>query len=125
MDASPALRRSSSRKARSRRRRSLLAGLISFALVLSFFHGWTSDDDAVPAISIAQSTCDSGGKASGVKAPAHPASLHGDHCLTHVASPAPQEIAFLIEYAPHRYGDVSMRLPASADLLSPFKPPRA
>lgn len=106
----------------SRRWRSLLAGLISLALVLSFFHGWTSDGDAdaVPGFSIAQSIDDSGGKA-----PAHSASLHGDHCLTHVASVAPQEAAFPIAYAPHSYGDTRIWLPASADRLSPFKPPRA
>ncbi|MGY3444944.1 MULTISPECIES: hypothetical protein [unclassified Bradyrhizobium] len=112
----------SSRTAGPRRWRSLLAGLISVALVLSFFHGWTSDDDddAGPVFSIAQSIKDTGGKA-----PAHPASLHGDHCLTHVASVAPQETAFPIAYAPHRYADSSIELPASAERLSPFKPPRA
>lgn len=106
----------------SRRWRSLLAGLISLALVLSFFHGWTSDrdDDAAPVVSIALSMDDTGGKA-----PAHPASPHGDHCLTHVASVTPEETAFPIAYAPHRYGDASIALPASADRLSPFKPPRA
>ncbi|MBR0936433.1 hypothetical protein [Bradyrhizobium jicamae] len=122
MDASPAARRSSSRKSGSRRWRGLLAGLISLALVLSFFHGWTSDgdDDAAPTVSIAQSIGDTGGKA-----PAHPATLHGDHCLTHVAYPVPQDTAFPIAYALHTYGEVSKQLPASADRLSPFKPPRA
>lgn len=122
MDASPATSRSSLRTARLRGWRSLLAALISLALVLSFFHGWTSDpgNDAGPAVSIAQSINDTGGKA-----PAHPASLHDDHCLTHVSSVAPQETTFPIEYALHNYGDVSMQLPASADRLSPFEPPRA
>ena len=120
MDVSPATRKLSSRLTGSRRWRSLLAGLISLALVLSFFHGWTSDDDAAPTVSIAQSIDDTGGKV-----PAHPTSLHGDHCLTHVAYPAPQDTAFAIAYAPHTYGEVSMQLPPSADLISPFKPPRA
>ncbi|WP_420964481.1 hypothetical protein [Bradyrhizobium sp. B120] len=113
---------SSAHAAGSRRWRSLLAGLISLALVLSFFHGWAfdGDDDAAPGFSIAQSINDTGGKA-----PAHPASLHGDHCLTHVASVAAQETAVTIAYAPHSYGDSSIGLPASADRLSPFKPPRA
>ncbi|WP_210168517.1 hypothetical protein [Bradyrhizobium tropiciagri] len=116
------MNQSSAHATRPRRWRSLLAGLISLALVLSFFHGWTSDrdDDAAPAFSIAQSIGDTGGKA-----PAHPASLHGDHCLTHVASVAPQETAFPIAYAPHSYGDSRIELPASAERLSPFKPPRA
>lgn len=122
MDASPTTSESASRKAGSRRWRSLLAGLISLALVLSFFHGWAfdGDDDAAVAISISQTINDSGGKA-----PAHPATLHGDHCLTHVASMAPQETMVPIAYAPHRYDDAGMRLPRSADRLSPFKPPRA
>jgi hypothetical protein len=122
MDVRPATIRSTSRAARSRGWRSLLAGLISLALVLSFFHGWVSDgdDDAAPAVSIAQSIVDTGDKT-----PAHPAPLHGDHCLTHVSSVAPQDTAVTIEYAPHRYADVGMRLLSSADRLSPFKPPRA
>jgi hypothetical protein len=123
MDASAATIRSFSRTAGSRRWRSLLAGLISLALVLSIFHGWAfdGDDDAGLAVSISQSINDN----SGGKAPAHPASLHGDHCLTHVASMAPQETAVAIAYAAHSYSDASMRLLASADRLSPFKPPRA
>lgn len=122
MAASRTMIQSSAHATRPRRWRSLLAGLISFALVLSFFHGWAFDshDDAAPAFSIAQSINDTGGKA-----PAHPASLHGDHCLTHVVSVAPQETAFPIAYAPHSYGDSRIELPASADRLSPFKPPRA
>ncbi|MGY4419542.1 hypothetical protein ACVWY2_001967 [Bradyrhizobium sp. JR6.1] len=122
MDASRTMIQNSAHATGSRRWRSLLAGLISLALVLSFFHGWAfdGDDDAVPGFLIAQSINDTGGKA-----PAHPASLHGDHCLTHVASVTPQETAFPIAYAPHSYGDGSIGLPASADRLSPFKPPRA
>ena len=122
MAASRTMIQSSAHATRPRRWRSLLAGLISLALVLSFFHGWTfdRDGDAVPVAPIAQSINDTGGKA-----PSHPASLHGDHCLTHVVSVAPQETAFPIAYAPHSYGDSSIKLPASAERLSPFKPPRA
>jgi hypothetical protein len=124
MDASRTMIQSSPHATGSRRWRSLLAGLISLALVLSFFHGWTSDGDADAAagFSIAQSINDA---SAGGKAPAHPASPHGDHCLTHVASVAPQETAFPIAYAPHSYGHSNTELPASADRLSPFKPPRA
>lgn len=125
MDASPAMIQSSLPRAGSRRWRSLLAGLISLALVLSFFHGWTSDgrDDAGSTVSITQSIDDADGTDG--NAPAHPSSLHGDHCLTHVASMAAQETAMPVAYASHAYRDVSMGLPASADRLSPFKPPRA
>lgn len=107
--------------ATSRRWRSVLAGLISLALVLSFFHGWTSDgDDGAPSISIAQAAGDPTDRS-----PAHPAPLHGDHCLTHVSSVAVQETAVAIEYVAHRYRLLGMALPEAADLLSPFEPPRA
>lgn len=108
-------------RATSRRWRSVLAGLISLALVLSFFHGWSFDgDDGVPSISIAQAAGDPTDKS-----PPHPAPLHGDHCLTHVSSVAVQETAVAIEYIAHRYRLVGTALSEAADLLSPFEPPRA
>ena len=109
------------RETMSRHWRGLLAGLISLALMLSFVHGLAFDGDGdAPAMSIAQTAGDGSGNA-----PAHPAPLHGDHCLTHVSSVAAQETVFAIEYTPHAYRLVSMRAPASADLISPFEPPRA
>jgi hypothetical protein len=105
------------RKAFPRHWRSLLAGLISLALILCVFHGFAFDGDAdTPAMSIAQAAGDASGKA--------PAPLHGDHCLSHVSSVAAQETAFVIEYAPHAYRLASMPAPDTADLLSPFEPPR-
>jgi hypothetical protein len=108
-------------QASSRRWRSVLAGLISLALVLSFFHGWTFDgDEAAPVLSIAQTIDDFSGNA-----PAHPAPLHGDHCLTHVSSVTAQDTAVAIEYVAHNYRFVGMRSSEAADQLSPFEPPRA
>jgi hypothetical protein len=99
----------------------VLAALISIALVLSFFHGWTSDgDDGKPESSFAQTVDDVSGKV-----PAHPAPLHGDHCLTHVSSVSAQDTTLAIECTAHGYRSVSMRSPEAADLLSPFEPPRA
>lgn len=107
--------------ATSRRWRSMLAGLISLALALSFFHGLGFDsDDTLPAMSIAQLAGDTTGKV-----PAHPAPLHGDHCLTHVSSVAPQETSVAIEYTPHGYRVMNMPVPDTAEPISPFKPPRA
>jgi hypothetical protein len=121
MDSRFAASVSSARKAPSRRWRSLLAGLISLALVLSFFHGLGFDsDDTVPALSIAQLA----GNATD-KAPAHPAPLHGDHCLTHVSTVAPQDTSVAIEYSAHAYRALAMRAPETAEPISPFKPPRA
>ncbi|MEP6839418.1 MAG: hypothetical protein ABJA75_15265, partial [Bradyrhizobium sp.] len=105
--------------------------LISVAFVLSFFHGLSFDglsfdgltfdgDDGVPTTSIAQGASDITDKA-----PAHPAPLHGDHCLTHLSSVAPQETAIAIEYVAHGYRIVSMQSLDGALLRSPFEPPRA
>jgi hypothetical protein len=121
MDSRFAAPDSSIRNAPSRRWRSLLAGLISLALAMSFFHGLGFDsDDAVPALSIAQLAGDATGKA-----PAHPAPLHGDHCLTHVSAVTPQDASVTIEYVPHAYRLVAARAPETAERASPFKPPRA
>jgi hypothetical protein len=99
----------------------VLAGLIVLALAVSFFHGCAfCADDTETAYSVVQTDGDSGSKV-----PAHPASAHCDHCLTHVASVATQDTAIAIAYGTHAYSIVSMRVPASADLLSPFEPPRA
>jgi hypothetical protein len=109
------------RTAISRRWRSVLAAVISFALILSFFHGWSpGGDENVPAISIAQAIGDASGKA-----PIHPAPIHDDHCLTHVSSVAAQETAVAIDYIANSYRSASLPVPDTADLLSPFKPPRA
>jgi hypothetical protein len=109
------------REASPRGWRRLLAALISAALVLSFFHGLSFDnDDGAPTISIAQATGDTTGRA-----PAHPAPLHGDHCLTHLSSMAPQEASIAIEFVAHGYGIVSLRSPDGACPRSPFEPPRA
>ncbi|QIG92639.1 MULTISPECIES: hypothetical protein [unclassified Bradyrhizobium] len=122
MDASRTMIQSFLHATGSRRWRSLLAGLISLALVLSLFHPCACDsvDDTGSAVSIAQSSSETGDKA-----PAHPASLHCDHCLTHVAPMIPQDTVIAIAYAPHTYSDASVQPPASAGHLSPFKPPRA
>jgi hypothetical protein len=104
------------REASPRGWRRLFAALISAALVLSFFHGLSFDnDDGAPTISIAQATCDTTGRA-----PAHPAPLHGDHW-----SMAPQEASIAIEFVAHGYGIVSLRSPDGACQRSPFEPPRA
>jgi hypothetical protein len=109
------------RQARPRRWRRLFAALISAALVLSFFHGLSFDsEDGAPMISIAQGSGDTSGKA-----PAHPAPLHGDHCLTHLSSMASQETSIAIEFVAHGYRIVSLRSPDGACPRSPFEPPRA
>jgi len=90
------------------------------AFVLSFFHGLSSDrDDGAPTISIAQVIDTTG------KAPAHPAPLHGDHCLTHLTSVTTQETSIAINSVAHGYRIVSVRSPDGACPRSPFEPPRA
>jgi len=100
--------------------RSVLAALISFALVLSFFHGWSFDGDAgVVTVASVQMSCDAGAKAApDTGAP------HGDHCLAHITTVVPQESAAAIEYVT-RSRLAAVLAPEAANLASPFKPPRA
>jgi hypothetical protein len=106
---------------RARCWRSALAALISFALVLSFFHGWNLDgDDGIVTIAAAQVSCDGSGKvAPDTGAP------HGDHCLAHVTTVAPQDNAVTVEYVTRIIRLAAVLAPEAADLASPFKPPRA
>jgi hypothetical protein len=114
----------STERPRATRWRTALAVLISFALALSFFHGWQFDgDDGKPPISIAQPNCDAPVKNPSPANSAPP--IHGDHCLAHMAGVAPQDTATTIEYVTRGYGFISMRAPDAADRGSPFKPPRA
>jgi len=102
--------------------RSVLAGLISLALVLSFFHGWSPGaDEGIAKATAAQTSCDSSGK----KAPADSASPHGDHCLAHITTVAPQGDTVTIEYVARVIRLPVVLAPDTADLASPFKPPRA
>jgi len=102
--------------------RTVLAVLISFALVLSFFHGWHADgvDGKPTTISIAQTSYDNSGKI-----PADAPTPHGDHCLAHMASVAPQDTTTVVEYVVRGYRFSSVREPGAMDRPSPFKPPRA
>lgn len=101
--------------------RGLLAALISFALVLSFFHGWSldGDDGFVPVIA-AQTGCDAPDKA-----PVDSVAPHGDHCLAHVTTVAPQDSAIAIEYVTRLPRLAAVLTPEAVDPGSPFKPPRA
>jgi hypothetical protein len=112
---------SASRKATSRRWRSVFAAVISFALVLSFFHSWSCDgDESTSVISIAQALGDASGKA-----PAHSCPIHCDHCLTQVSPVATQETAVTIDCITHTYRSANLPTPETADRLTPFEPPRA
>ena len=114
--------RSASPKPASRRWRSALAAVISLALVLSFFHGWSSSgDEDAPAVSIARAYAADASE----KTPAHQAPAHGDHCLTHVSSVVAQETSFVIDCIASSYRSADLAVPEKADLSSPFKPPRA
>jgi len=121
MAASPAAQ-SDSKRARSRRWRSVLAALISFAVVLSYFHDWSFDgNDGTLTVAAVQLLH---GDASDKSTPDWGAP-HGDHCLSHVSTVAPQDSAVPTEYVTRAYRLAVMPLPEGADLASPFKPPRA
>lgn len=102
--------------------RASLASLISLALVLSFFHGWSidSDDGVNTSASVQLLSCDASGKtAPDTGAP------HGDHCLAHVTTVVPQDSAVAIDYVTRLSRSAAVLAPDAADLASPFKPPRA
>ena len=71
-------------------------------------------------IPAAQTSCDASGKA-----PADPAAPHGDHCLAHIAAAVPQDSSVAIEYVTSSHCLIAMLAPETAELTSPFEPPRA
>jgi hypothetical protein len=108
------------RLASNRPRRSVLAVLLSFALLLSFFHSCCLDGDAsAVTVAVAQGSHDSADGNAAAPAP------HGCHCLAHAATLAPQGNAVEIEYLTRSYRLAAVPMPEAADLASPFEPPRA
>jgi hypothetical protein len=100
--------------------RSVLAALISLALVLSLFHCCCLDgDESTLTVAVTQTGCDVAGKA-GAAAPAP----HCCHCLAHVTTVAPQDKAVAIEYVARIARLATALAPEAADPASPFKPPR-
>ena len=105
----------------TRRWRSVLAALISLALVVSLFHCCCVDgDEGALTVSAVQTSCDISGKTS----PASPVP-HCCHCLAHATTVASQDNAATIEYVADTYRFAAAPLPEAAELASPFKPPRA
>ena len=116
---------SDSKRPRARRWRSVLAALISLALALSFLHSASADaDDGISSVAIAQISGDGSANDSGKSAPDWGAP-HGDHCLAHVTTVAPQDNAMPIEYVTRLHRLAAMLAPETADRAAPFKPPRA
>jgi hypothetical protein len=103
--------------------RSVLAALISFALVASLFHCcccFDGDEDTL-TVSVAQTSSDEAGKTSPCAAGAHCC-----HCLAHATAMAPQQgIVASIEYTTRHDRLPATRAPDAVELDSPFKPPRA
>jgi hypothetical protein len=106
---------------RVHRWRSVLAALISLALALSFLHGLNADDDdGVVTVEAAQMTPEDSGKSvPDWGAP------HGDHCLAHVSAVALRDNATPIKYVTRLHPLADVLAPKTADLATPFKPPRA
>lgn len=99
----------------------VLAMLISLALVFSLFHCCCVDgDEGALTVSAVQTSCDISGK----PAPASPAP-HCCHCLAHATTVAPEDSAVAIEYVAGAWRFAAAPLPDTADLSSPFEPPRA
>lgn len=106
--------------ASDRPRRSVLAVLISFALLLSLFHPCCLDGDAsAVTVAVAQGSHDSADNDAASPAP------HCCHCLAHGATLAPQNNAVEVEYLTRLYRLAAVLMPEAADPASPFEPPRA
>jgi hypothetical protein len=102
--------------------RNLLAMLIAFALVFSFFHGWASNG----ATDIAPAFVSASASGTQPKAPVQQAPVHDDHCLTHLVAWNVQEPVI----SPAVFGGSAYNVrddvqPAGLAARSPFKPPRA
>jgi hypothetical protein len=107
------------RTLRLRRWRSMLAVLLSLALVISWSHCWClDDDDGTLTVSVAATACDSGKASTDAHTP------HCDHCMAHVITVAPPATSAGVEYVTGHYLFAAARAPEAADLASPFKPPR-
>jgi hypothetical protein len=106
--------------ASDRPRRSVLAVLLSFALLLSFFHPCCLDGDAsAVTVAVAQGSHDSADGNAAAPVP------HCCHCLAHAATLVPQDNAVEVEYLTRPYRLAAVLMPEAADPASPFKPPRA
>lgn len=105
---------------RLRRWRSLFAVLLSLALIFSSSHCWCLDiDGETPTASIGASDCDTGKVSTDAHVP------HCDHCMAHVITVTPPATSAAVEYVTGFYRLAASPEPDTADLASPFKPPRA
>jgi hypothetical protein len=108
------------RTLRLRRWRSVLAIVLSFALIFSSSHCWCLDiDTGTLGVSVAASDGDAGKTSSDAHVP------HCDHCMAHVITVAPPATSAAVEYVTGFYRLAAPLVPEAADLGSPFKPPRA
>jgi len=100
----------------------LLAAIISLALVSSLLHCCCcfDCDEGTLTVSVAQTSCDTSNKTAPYSTTAHCC-----HCLAHVTTVAPQDNIANIEYVTHLDRVAAAATPDTADLDSPFKPPRA
>lgn len=104
----------------NRPQRRVLAVLIAFALLLSFFHPCCLDGDAsAVTVAVAQGSHDAADNDAASPAP------HCCHCLAHGATLAPQDNAIEVEYLTRSYRLAAAPMPEAADPASPFEPPRA
>jgi hypothetical protein len=102
--------------------RVLLALLISCAICLSFFHGWSASAEAneFPVVSAL------GAPDAAPQAPVQHAPPHADHCLTHlVSTPGQTAVVVPVPFGEAVYPRRAEVPPADRAGASPFKPPCA
>jgi hypothetical protein len=102
--------------------RSMLAALISLSLVTSLMHCCCclDGDETTVTFSVAQTSFDDSGKTSSCSP-----GVHCCHCLAHITTLTSQTNIASVEYVTRLDRAPSAPAPDSADLASPFRPPRA
>lgn len=101
--------------------RNLLASLIAFALIFSFFHGWAATGEA----DIAPSFVSASIYEAQSKAPTQNTPAHDDHCLTHLAAWDVQDaVTSPVVFDGTTYKSCDDIWPSGLAAHSPFKPPR-
>ena len=107
---------------------SVLAAIVSLALLASLFHCCCFDgDEGSLAVSVAQTSCDESGNAGSCSTKTAPRSTtaHCCHCFAHVTTVIPQDNIGSIEYVTRLDRIAAAPAPDAAELDFPFKPPRA
>lgn len=101
----------------------MIALVLSFCMLASFFHGWSEAAGDAHASVVMVSMASDDGAADGHSSPAP---IHADHCLSHVAGNLARDIVTVPAlFGSRAFGLRQDRPLMRVAMLSPFKPPKA